>query len=62
MAVAAAALMAFATLTHSLVERPGIQAGRWASRKVAAALGGRAGARPNRRSEIERPEPQPQSF
>lgn len=56
-AVAAAALTVFATLTHSLVERPGIQAGR----RVAAALGGRGGA-----SEppvlIDRKEPQPQSF
>jgi peptidoglycan/LPS O-acetylase OafA/YrhL len=60
-AIAAAALAAFATLTHSLVERPGIQAGRWASRRVTAALGGRAGAsEPSVR--VDRQEPQPQSF
>ena len=41
-AISAATLTAFATLMHSLVERPGIQAGRWASTRVAAALGGRA--------------------
>ncbi len=56
-AVAGATLTVFATFTHSLVERPGIQAGR----RVAAALGGRAGA-----SEppvlVDRKEPQPQSF
>jgi peptidoglycan/LPS O-acetylase OafA/YrhL len=58
---AAAALTAFATLTHSLVERPGIKAGRWASRRLAAAFGGRAGAsEPS--ALIDRKEPQPQSY
>jgi peptidoglycan/LPS O-acetylase OafA/YrhL len=56
-AVAGAALTVFAALTHSLVERPGIQAGR----RVARALGGRAEA-----SEppvlIDRKEPQPQTY
>ena len=56
-AVAAAALTVFATLTHSLVERPGIQAGR----RVASALGGRARA-PEPPVRIERKEPQPQSY
>ena len=61
-AVAAAALAAFATLTHSLVERPGVQAGRWASRRVSAALGGRAGAsEPSVLIDREQ-QPQPQSF
>ncbi|HLX98514.1 MAG TPA: acyltransferase [Roseiarcus sp.] len=55
-AVAAAALTVFATLTHSLVERPGIQAGR----RVASALGGRAVA--SEPVRIDRKEPQPQSF
>jgi peptidoglycan/LPS O-acetylase OafA/YrhL len=60
-ALAAVALTAFATLTHSLVERPGVQAGRWAARRAAAALGDRAAA-----SEpsglMDGKEPQPQSF
>jgi peptidoglycan/LPS O-acetylase OafA/YrhL len=60
-ALAAVALTAFATLTHSLVERPGIQAGRWASRKLAAALGGRAAAS-DQPVRIDRKEPQPQSY
>jgi peptidoglycan/LPS O-acetylase OafA/YrhL len=60
-AIAAAALTAFATLTHSLVERPGIKAGRWASRRVAAALGDRADtAEPS--VLIDRKEPRPQSY
>jgi peptidoglycan/LPS O-acetylase OafA/YrhL len=60
-AIAAVALTAFATLTHSLVERPGIKAGRWASRRVAAALGDRAGtAEPS--VLIDRKEPRPQSY
>ena len=43
-AVAAAALTAFATVTHSLVERPGIEAGQWALRRITAALGNRSTA------------------
>jgi peptidoglycan/LPS O-acetylase OafA/YrhL len=60
-AVAAAALTACATLTHSLVERPGIKAGRWVSRRLAAALGDRAGAA-EPPVVIDRKEPQPQSY
>jgi peptidoglycan/LPS O-acetylase OafA/YrhL len=44
-AIAAAALTAFATLTHSLVERPGIQAGRWTSARINSALRPRRGVR-----------------
>ena len=43
-AIAAAALTAFATVMHNLIERPGIQAGHWASKRVTAALRGRATA------------------
>ena len=42
--IAAAALTAFATVTHSLVERPGIQAGQRAFRRITRALGSRAAA------------------
>lgn len=60
-AIAAAALTAFATLTHSLVERPGIQAGRWASVRINSALRGRvAVSEPSVRVDPE--QPQPQSF
>ncbi|HSU99867.1 MAG TPA: acyltransferase [Roseiarcus sp.] len=58
-AAAAVALAVFATLTHVLVERPGIQAGRWASRRIGATLGGRPAPEPP--VLIDRKEPQPQS-
>jgi peptidoglycan/LPS O-acetylase OafA/YrhL len=61
-AIAVAALTGFATLTHGLVERPGIQAGRWASRRLAAVLGDRASAAAEPSVRIDRPAPQPQSF
>jgi peptidoglycan/LPS O-acetylase OafA/YrhL len=40
-AIAAAALTAFATLMHALVERPDIQAGRWALTRATTVLRGR---------------------
>ena len=46
-AIAALALTAFATLTHGLVERPGIQAGRWVFSRVTAALGRAARSEPS---------------
>ena len=41
-AIAAAALTAFATVMHNLIERPGIRAGHWASKRLSAALRDRA--------------------
>jgi peptidoglycan/LPS O-acetylase OafA/YrhL len=60
-AIAAAALTAFATLTHSLVERPGIQAGRWASARINSALRGRV-AVSEQSVRVDPEQPQPQSF
>ena len=60
-AIAAAALTAFATLTHSLVERPGIQAGRWASARINSALRGRV-ALSEQSVRVDPEQPQPQSF
>jgi peptidoglycan/LPS O-acetylase OafA/YrhL len=59
--IAAAALTAFATLTHSLVERPGIQAGRWASARINSALRGRV-AVSEQSVRVDPEQPQPQSF
>jgi peptidoglycan/LPS O-acetylase OafA/YrhL len=60
-AIAAAALTAFATLTHSLVERPGIRAGRWASARINSALRGRV-AVSEQSVRVDPEQPQPQSF
>ena len=60
-AIAAAALTAFATLTHNLVERPGIQAGRWASARINSALRGRV-AVSEQSVRVDPEQPQPQSF
>ena len=60
-AIAAAALTAFVTLTHSLVERPGIQAGRWASARINSALRGRV-AVSEQSVRVDPEQPQPQSF
>ena len=60
-AIAAAVLTAFATLTHSLVERPGIQAGRWASARINSALRGRV-AVSEQSVRVDPEQPQPQSF
>jgi peptidoglycan/LPS O-acetylase OafA/YrhL len=58
-AIAVAALTIFATGTHSLVERPGIQAGHWALRTVTAVLRRRATAsEPSVRVDREQPQPQ----
>ena len=59
--IAAAALTAFATLTHSLVERPGIRAGRWASARINSALRGRV-AVSEQSVRVDPEQPQPQSF
>ena len=57
-AIAALALIAFATLTHGLVERPGIEAGRWVLSRATAALGGRAGGSEPSDPIAQQPRPQ----
>jgi len=56
-AVAAGALIAFATAMHALVERPGVKAGRWASTKAAAVLRGAAVSEPSLGADRDQPQP-----
>ena len=60
-AICATALTAFATVMHSLVERPGIQAGHWALTRATAVLRGRA-AESGLSVPADREQPQPQSI